>query len=547
MPRAKTPSYVAEFEVQTTPKDRRVLRSRLEAGRQLYNAVLSEALWRLSQMRQDPGFELAKALPRGASGEKATALQKVQAKVRRDAFAALRVKHRFQEYDLHKHVSLAETCWLRGHLDVHTEQKVASRAFKSAERWSFAASGKPRFKRYGELESLEGKSNAAGIRFRTTEAGGDRIHWGGSFAKLSLPLVVVPGDEVHAHSIQAAREGRVKYSRLLLRTIRGEERVFIQLVLEGQALRKNKHPVRQGRVGLDMGPSQVAVVTEGHAEIIPFCPGLDRKEAARRRYLRKLDRQRRANNPENFRENGTVKPRSQRKRWESSERQDATRAVLQETLRAMAAQRKSLQGQVVHQVLALGNEVVTEKVNKRAWAKLWGRSVGHKAPGMFETRLAIVAGSTGGSMEQVPTRTTYMSSRCLCGKRTRKELKERKHTCGCEFIPAGMHADRDEFSAFLAFHCQGGVLDEQAARKSWLAWGAECLLRSSSSVKETANGEALPSLRGQRPRRSGSISNGPKQRREAGGGKARTGERRVGFIPLKAHQPRMEQEGTHVA
>jgi len=44
MPRATTPSFVQEFEVRATSKDRSVLRSRLEAGRQLYNAVLGEAL-----------------------------------------------------------------------------------------------------------------------------------------------------------------------------------------------------------------------------------------------------------------------------------------------------------------------------------------------------------------------------------------------------------------------------------------------------------------------------------------------------------------------
>jgi hypothetical protein len=40
----KTPTYIAEFEVGTTSKERSVLRSRLEAGRQLYNAVLGETL-----------------------------------------------------------------------------------------------------------------------------------------------------------------------------------------------------------------------------------------------------------------------------------------------------------------------------------------------------------------------------------------------------------------------------------------------------------------------------------------------------------------------
>ena len=511
MPRAKTPSFVCEFEVSATSKDLRVLRSRKEAGRQIYHAIEGEGLRRLARMRHDPGFELAKAMPKGPE--------------KKAAFEVLRKHHGFTEASLHQHPSLAKDCWLRGHLDVHTQQKVATRAFRAVERWSFGGSGKPRFKRYGELESLEGKSNAAGIRFRE-----GHILWAGAHGSLNLPLIVKPGNEVQAHALQVAgttftrttKDGKavtetgVKYCRLLSRTIRGRERAFVQLVLRGMPLQKARHYVRDGLVGLDLGPSQVAVVGEGFVKTIPFCPDLDRVEATRRRYLRKLDRQRRANNPDNYRPNGTVKPRSQRKPWQSSASQKATQGVLAELLRGMAAHRKSLQGKLVNDLLALaGNQVITEQVNVRSWAKLYGRSVGHKAPGLFQSAYGRKAEASGGSMELVSTQKTYLSSRCLCGKRTKKLLSERKHTCGCEFIPEGMHADRDEFSAFLALHCQGGTLDEGSARQSWLSWGAGCLLRLSSGNTETANGAALPTLRVREPRRSSSTDHEAGQRREA--------------------------------
>jgi hypothetical protein len=139
MVRATTPSFVAEFEVKATSKDLCVLRSRKEAGRQIYNAIEGEALRCLARMRRDPGFAMAKALPKGPE--------------KKAAFEALRKRHGFTEAALHQHPSLAKDCWLRGHLDVHTQQKLATRAFRSVERWSFGGSGKPRFKRYGELES----------------------------------------------------------------------------------------------------------------------------------------------------------------------------------------------------------------------------------------------------------------------------------------------------------------------------------------------------------------------------------------------------------
>jgi hypothetical protein len=538
MPRSTTPSYVCEFEVKATSKDLAVLRSRREAGRQLYNAILGEGLRRFGRMRTDPGFEIAKALPRGANGPKATSLQRAQAKARKNAFASLREKHGFREYDLHKHPSLSKDCWLRGHLDVNTQQKVATRAFKAIERWSLGGSGKPRFKRYGELESLEGKSNTAGIRFRD-----GHVIWKGAFGTLDLPLIVRQEDEVQAHALQAAADGRVKYVRLLSRTIRGRERAFCQLVLDGSPYEKAKNLIGAQAVGIDLGPSQVAAVAKGHVETIPFCPQLDRKEAARRRYLRRLDRQRRANNPENYQANGTVKPRPQRRPWKSSARQRSTRKSLAETLRAMAAHRKSLQGQVANRILSLGNQVVAEKLDIRAWAKRWGRSVGHKAPGMFQQALHRKAMASGGTFETVATWNTYLSSRCLCGKRTKKALSERKHLCSCTHVLQETWVDRDSFSAFLALHCHEGKLDEEAAKKSWQAWGADCLLRSPSSNNQAAKGEAMPPPRARKARQSSSTEHMSGQRRKAGR-KARERRRVKPPTPCK---PRIEMVGTLVA
>jgi len=511
MPRCSTPSFICEVPLRAGLPELAVLGSRFEAARQLKNAILGESFKRLAKMRKDPGFEIAKAMPRGMTGPKATSLQKVQAKARQEAFKALRDRHAFSDFSLHRHPSLAEGCWLREHLDINTAQKVATRAFKSVDRWSFGQGGKPRFARYGEVESVEGKSDASGIRFRDGS-----VVWTGAHAALRLEAMFDPMDAAHIHAKAAVEAGKVKYTRILLRTIRGRLHAFAQLVLEGHPLRKAKHRISEAGVGLDLGPSQVAVVGEGHVQTIPFCQDLDRREAARRRYLRKLDRQRRANNPDNYRANGTVKPRSQRKPWQASKGQRATRAILAETLRVMAAQRKSLQGQVVNAVLTVGNRISTEKVDKRCWAKLWGRSVGHKAPGLFEASLGRKAISSGGSFDLFSTWTTFLSSRCLCGKREKKSLNNRKHQCGCAYVPVGTFVDRDEFSAFLALFSQEGLLDERKARESWTAWGVDILLHASTSIKQAANGEAWPPFRGGDPRQSGSQRSGSSVREVQG-------------------------------
>ena len=51
-------------------------------------------------------------------------------------------------------------------IDAMTTQKIATRAFNAFEDLIFHKAKKIKYKSYGELNSIEGKSNKQGIRFR---------------------------------------------------------------------------------------------------------------------------------------------------------------------------------------------------------------------------------------------------------------------------------------------------------------------------------------------------------------------------------------------
>jgi hypothetical protein len=68
MGRAKTPSFVTEIPLLVSPSEERILLSRLEAARQVYNACLSESLRRLNLLRQSKAYQAACKLPRGSKG-----------------------------------------------------------------------------------------------------------------------------------------------------------------------------------------------------------------------------------------------------------------------------------------------------------------------------------------------------------------------------------------------------------------------------------------------------------------------------------------------
>jgi len=59
----RTPTFLLELLLQVSAGQATRLRAHLEAGRQFYNAVLSEGQRRLRAMRADPAWQAARAIP----------------------------------------------------------------------------------------------------------------------------------------------------------------------------------------------------------------------------------------------------------------------------------------------------------------------------------------------------------------------------------------------------------------------------------------------------------------------------------------------------
>src|SRR2546430_534509 len=111
-PRRKTPTFLLELPLAVNEGQAKRLRGHLEAGRQLYNAVLSEGQRRLRRMRADPAWQEARALPRTRKQERAA------------AFSALRVRYRFSEYSLHDYALEVRIGWIAEHLSAVLAQTL---------------------------------------------------------------------------------------------------------------------------------------------------------------------------------------------------------------------------------------------------------------------------------------------------------------------------------------------------------------------------------------------------------------------------------------
>ncbi len=469
MPKSSTPSFIIELPLVVKPASDRVLLARLEAGRRLYNVVLQDALKRLDRMRQSKAWQAVRAMPKG--------------KARSEAFRAAQIPFGFSDYALQaeatKHKNAAG---FADRLGAHETQKLATRVWKAVSEYAFGERGRPRFKGQARpLHSLEGKNNEAGIRWKA-DAG--CVEWN----KQVLPALL-PSKHQDAWT-HAGLKSRTKYSRVLWRNVRGQRHWYVQLVQEGEAPAKYDFLAQGERVGLDIGPSSIAITGEGVAGLVKFAPSVDQPWAKIRGLQRAQDRSRRATNPDNFDEKGRAL--KGRRTWKKSERYKARQARLADIERRLAAARKRDHGELANVVLGLGNVIQTESLSYRSFQRNFGRSSKTRGPGMFIQHLKRKAESAGGTVVELNTRTLRMSQYDhVTGQCVKKPLNQRWHRLG----DTRAWVQRDIYSAFLARNVEAGVHNPTRLKADWAAQ-EPVLRRAGLCVNESASGRppAVPTV-----------------------------------------------------
>ncbi len=409
MRQQSTPSFVLSLPLQVNSQHAAHLHAHFECARQLYNALLSEAMKRLRRMKADPAWQAARTTPRSDKP------------ARKQAFARLRTQYGFSEYGLHEAAKRLRTSWLAEHIDSLVAQKLASRAYQAANRVCVGDS------------------------------------WNGE----QIPALIDWEDEVVHHGL----EQRIKYVRLLRQRASSPQakgadwRGFVyslQLILEGHPLQKPKNMPGKGAVGLDLGPSTVAIVPqEGLARLLLLAEELAPDARTRRRLQRHLERQRRANNQEHYDEKGCIRKRSRgqgRRMWRESHGYQRTRRRLATTERRLAAHRRSLHGKLANEIIRLGDDLRMEQISYKSWQRCFGRSVGMRAPGRFVDAVkCVVARTRTAQLHEIPTFQAKLSQYChRCENYTRKPLSQRFHSCPhCGLGSDGL-IQRDLYSAWLA-------------------------------------------------------------------------------------------------
>jgi hypothetical protein len=370
MANSKTSSYTLTLKLKTNKSEISALDKYFELSRKLYNVLLGEELKRLKLMRESKLYQQA---------QKETDKAK-----RRELFKQAELKYNYGKFALNKYSTSLRVNEFRD-IDANTIQSLSARVTQAIDRMRFGNAKKVNFIRYTEMYSIEGLTNRQGIRFR------DGIIY---FNKLALTCIVRNNDE-YTH---LALQDKIKYCRIIRKQKGNRNLYYVQLIMEGFPPKKRE--VSIGEVGIDIGTQTIAIVSDNEAKLLELAEGLDNIQKVKTRLSRKLDRQRRANNPNKYNADGTITT-SNRDKWIKSNNYIKTQNKLRDIQSKTARIRKQKHEELANYILSLGNIIKVETMNykglqKRAKnttinektgrfnkKKRFGRSLANKAPSML--------------------------------------------------------------------------------------------------------------------------------------------------------------------
>ena len=438
--------YCVTFPLITEKYQETILNKRFEISRQLYNAVLSKAYKRYKSMIETKKYRQLKEQINNANEKEKKLLYK--------QLNEMYKQYRLNEYSLHEDIQEMQHHFSEN-IDSFTAQKIATRVWSAFEDLLFGDGEIVHFKKYGELDSLEGKSNKTGIRFKD-----GFLIWNG----LKIPVKI---DYNNPYEYQALKD-EICYCRIKRRFIKGKYKYYLQIVFKGvppMKINKDgevKRHIGNGTVGLDIGTQTIAIVSNVDVKLLELADRVNNIEKEKRRILRYMDRSRRANNPDNFNEDGTIK--KGKLKWVKSNRYIKAQNKLRELYKKQADVREYQHQLLSNYILSLGNKIKVEEMNfkglqkrskktekndkgKFKRKKRFGKSLANKAPAKLLTILDNKLKYFGEKLIKVNTKEVKASQyNHLSCRYNKKKLSQRWNDLN------GIKIQRDLYSAFLIQH-----------------------------------------------------------------------------------------------
>ena len=243
-------------------------------------------------------------------------------------------------------------------------------------------------------------------------------------------------------------------------------------MLEGIPPQKSRK-YGKGRVGIDIGTPTIAIFSSEGVMLKELNDGIESIDKEIAKLNRKADRQRRANNPDNYNLDGTICRNSKtfKRKWIVSRKQKITYDKIKELNRIRADKLKQFQNILANEIVSMGNDIVIENMNIQSLQKRsknteisektkrykkkkrFGKSIQIHAPAALIQKVKQRIGYCKGTFTEINTVKVKASQfNHITGEYMSSDLSKRWK----ELVP-GIKAQRDLYSAFLLYN----VLNEE--------------------------------------------------------------------------------------
>lgn len=365
----------------------------------------------------------------------------------------------------------------------------AREVWQGLERCLYGNGKTIHFSKYGDLPCVRSSAINAGIRLWFIP--GDKLYF--KLGKIKFGVQIkdrFQQDEVGAvltylanpddmdnkaidaliYNYQFMDTYRPCYAILVPKLIRGRYRVYLHLTIEGKAMPKYdkygnlRHTYGKGIIGADIGTQTVAYTSDteiGLKNLSERGNSIRTSERRERLLYRAMNRSRRATNPQNYNDDGTIKKGS--KTWGYSNHYKKLKTKHAEMCRINSTNRQLAINEDANHLRSLGDVFVTEpknasKLMHRAKKtiknskgrfrskKRFGKSIRNRCPSGFQTTVEKKFKSTGGTYVEVPY--SYRASQYdhTADAYIKKKLSDRMYK-----LYDGTEVQRDWYSSYLLY------------------------------------------------------------------------------------------------
>ena len=438
--------FIVQFHLKTEKYQEDILDKRFEIGRQIYNSLVNITQKRYREMIKTKKY---RNLISQLSGDK-TKDKNIWKQIN-----DIRKQFGMSEYSFYKDVKRLQHHF-SDNIDSRTARSIASRLWKAYEKLFFDDGERIHYKKYDSLNSMSGQSSKTGIRFKN-----DAIIWNG----LKIPIVI----DYNNYYENQALKSEISYCRIVRKFVRKKYKYYVQITFKGNSPLKVdkdtgevKHYIGEGDVGIDIGTSTIAYSSTTDVKILELADKVQNIENEKRRLLRKMDRSRRATNPNKYNEDGTIKKQGNKKVvWNKSNHYIKYQNELKELYRKQADVRKYQHECLANQIISLGENIYVEMMNFQGLAKgstktekndngrfkrkkRFGKSIANRAPAMLLSIIGRKLSYYGKRLIKIDTWGAKASQfNHFDGTYNKKKLSQRWNDFN------GVRVQRDMYSAFL--------------------------------------------------------------------------------------------------